>query len=168
MTFFTQGNIDLTQPESLYELPPNSQLVSKWSNEDVEQFFDTTKLCDVCRVIFGSLHLRIEAFPASENHDGRVYQHHTSYESLLHSLNSGCDICTMAHNQWTKNNSRDIGFLSSQFRFFQDSKMRDWIEIKVSDIEPGYESMFEYNAMFRTKTCQNHLLFFHTTGFRLT
>lgn len=162
MTSSTQGNINLTQPEILNELPPSSHLVSKWSREDVEQFFNTTKLCDVCRGIFRSSHLWIEANPASENYDGRAYQHHTSYESLLHSLNSGCDLCTMAHNQWTKNNSRDIGFLSSTFKFFQDGKMRDWIEIKVSDIERGYESMFEYNAMFRTKNCQNHSLFFFT------
>lgn len=162
MTSLTQENIGLPQPEDVDELPSSSRLVSEWSTEDVEQFLDTTKLCNVCRVIFGPSHLWIEANPASDTYGGRVYQHHTSYESLLNSLNSGCDLCTMAHNQWTKNNSRDISFLSSMFEFLQGGKMKGWVEITVSDLEPGYESLFAYNAIFQTKTCQNHSLFFAT------
>lgn len=162
MTSSEEDNIVLSKSENLNELPPSSHLVSKWYPQDVEQFFDATKLCDVCRVISGPSNLWIEANPPSAPDEIRFYQHHRSHESLLHSLHSDCDLCTTAYSQWTKNNSRGIGFSSSAFDFRQYGKMEAWIRIMIRNMEPDYDSMFACDTRFHAKTCQNHSLFFVT------
>lgn len=161
MTPPIQDKARLPQAESMGGSPKRIPLTSKWSPEDIEHFVDATKLCHVCQMIFGPRHLCKEIpwddifkFGSEETKGFKYprYLHHTSHRSLLHSLNSGCDLCIMVHRQCIENNTKFTGLRLSAWEI-------DCNETSASLIIAVWnmEDMYPYCAGFTIESCKNIL-----------
>lgn len=130
MSSHVQRNISAAQKDDPEQKPQNLALASNWSKEDIEELTLSTKLCEVCQVMVGPRHLwklrsGDEGEPVEETMEPGVAswgQHHTSYESLQHSLSIGCHVCITIHKSWSKNGSTVLdGFKGSEFYFVENA-----------------------------------------------
>lgn len=71
----------------------------------VEGYLQATKLCEYCLQIFDPSLPRMPLgmrLPQKSIRPVICHEHHTSYESLVRSVEAGCRVCIHLHDQWAR------------------------------------------------------------------
>lgn len=103
-----------------------------WSAQELYDLRRATKLCDQCGVIFDlsrSKCLLGRYGPAQRF----TYEHHTSVENLMGSVEAGCRLCNILHKRWSRYSaswrSQEGRLLGKDDAAFYFRDMVDWILI---------------------------------------
>lgn len=77
-------------------------LVPKYSSEDFERFIRDTKLCQICRTMFGphKAWKRGQLDPCINHKGAANFEHHRSFSSLLRAVDMKCFVCMVTYERW--------------------------------------------------------------------